>query len=193
VLSWEDSGVHFRFEAAAELIRALPRRSPERTAVFSQALDAYSRRGDDQSVSTGPTGMAGLVMLFANELPPEIVLDAIVKILRNAKEQAEQPSKNSHITFAGHAGTASLSSSYQCRLFQILFALRELDPPKARGCCATTPTCRICSNGFPMEFGRCSRNVVQRMDRNQRTRKMLVFTERRFRWVTAIQHPYLLE
>ena len=131
LITWEDSEGHYPYDCAGEMIRALPRRSPERTAVFSQALDAYSRQGDSPYFSTEPNGMTGLVVQFAHEMPPEIVLEAVDKILRNAKEQGEDPHKNLHITFSGRGGTASLSSNYRYQLFELLPALRELDPPKA--------------------------------------------------------------
>jgi hypothetical protein len=147
IISLADQG-EYPYESAMDLIFALPTGSPERVAIFSEAVNAYRVQSEDMAFGTGYSGLPGMVVRFWRDVPPEMAEDAIDEILARAKKTDEGP-VSPHLTFAGPAGSIALNSQYQYRLFQLLPILEELDQSKAESLLRDNPDLRPMLNQFP--------------------------------------------
>jgi len=117
---------HYPFFAAAELLNAMgPDRSADRMSIFSQALSNFEQHGSSGFDTRGDFGM--FIERTWNHVPPAVVLEAIDKLLEEAK------SKESHerLSMATDKGSVSLNSQYEMRIFQLLPVLEDLDKDKA--------------------------------------------------------------
>jgi hypothetical protein len=124
----------FPYQAAATLMLYLPEgRDGERQEIFSEALAGYL-------ASTEPEGLhfeglhfediGTLVVRFGDKLPPAVILEATDRILDHAKEETEA-GPAVPFNFGSSHGSASFSSIYELRLFQLLPVIQNLDPSKA--------------------------------------------------------------
>lgn len=113
--------------AARDIMMALPpERRDDQARVFSLTLSAFRRSG-----ATYDFGMVDdfpdLTVRFWQELPSELVLEAVDEVLTQTKKANRQrairaTTTDDHLEFA---------STYQYRLFQFLPILDRLDPAKA--------------------------------------------------------------
>ena len=140
---------NYPYSAVMELMIALPRTAnTERTAIFSEALDAYKRQGESRSYGTMYDGLPGMVMRHWRDLPPELAEDAIDQILAAAKDITDSPK----LTISGAPGTVALSSQYEYRLFQLLPILEQLDEPKAERLLSDNPSLAAMIDRFPQGY-----------------------------------------
>jgi hypothetical protein len=116
----------YPFGAAGDLFLALgPERSADQITIFDQALNNFEQHGSKNGFGTDD--LASLIERTWTKLPPTLVIEAVDKMLDEAK------SKESHASFSMSTdkGSVNLSSAYQQRLFQLLPILQELDKDKA--------------------------------------------------------------
>jgi hypothetical protein len=116
---------NYPFGAAAELLTALgPEQSADRMSIFNQALNNF----EQHAASTSPGDDIGnFIERTWKDVHPELVLDAISKVLEAAKERSSQ----SHYSMSSAKGSVVLNSDYALRLFELLPVLEELDKGKA--------------------------------------------------------------
>ena len=115
----------YPFGAAADLLLAMgPERAANRMEVFNEALNNFEQHGTKMM---GPDDVGTFVEKTWNHVPAGIVLEAIDKMLDEAKSKESQ----SHLSMTSDKGTVNLDSTYELRLFQLLPVLQELDKDKA--------------------------------------------------------------
>jgi hypothetical protein len=116
----------YPYDAASDLLLAMgPEQAADRMTVFGQALNNFEQHGTANGI--GMEDLGTLIERTWKELPPSVVLEAINKMLEEAK------SKESHSRFsiASEKGSVNLNSTYELRLFQLLPVLDELDKDRA--------------------------------------------------------------
>jgi len=115
----------YPFQEAAKLIEAFQmENSSDKLAIFLQALNNFEQNG-----STGAVGTADFATMISEvweQLPSRVILEAIDKILDDAKSNGE--SDDMHTTMSKDGRSVSLDSLYQLRLFQLLPVVQQLDP-----------------------------------------------------------------
>lgn len=115
----------YPYDAATTLLAALPpEQSGDRLIVFNEALTNFEQNGTIPGSRTAD--FATLIEQIWRQLPPPLVLEAIDKVLEEAKDQ---PDKLITATFNNQLLT--MNSSYELRLFQLLPILQELDKSRA--------------------------------------------------------------
>ena len=118
----------YPFGAAADLLLAMGTdRAANRMEVFNQALNNFEQHGTKNMM--GPDDMGTFVENTWTRVPPGIVMEAIEKMLDEAKSKES----HSHLSMASEKGSVNLNSTYELRLFQLLPVLQELDKDKAEG------------------------------------------------------------
>lgn len=126
LLSQDADSEQYPFDAAADLILAMgPEQSADRMTVFNQALNNFAQHGTTNGIGIGDLGT--LVERTWARIPPSVVLEAIDKMV----EEAKSKESHSHLSMASDKGIVSLNSTYELRLFQLLPVLEELDKDKA--------------------------------------------------------------
>jgi hypothetical protein len=117
----------YPYGAATDLMVALPdERAADRLTIFGQALNNFEQNGT--SGAMGGQDIGTLIVRCWNHLPPGLVLEAIGKVLDEAKSDKGPPLQMSMTT---EQGSISLNSTYELRLFQLLPVLEELDKETA--------------------------------------------------------------
>jgi hypothetical protein len=121
---------NYPFETAADLFLALPKESPDRMALFSQAQQNFANRN---TVRGGfpQNEFAGMVLRIWRQLPPPTVLSAVDDVLQEGKDK-EDKSDSFHVRYLTKDGSVSFNSPYQLRVFQMLPILDELDHERAQ-------------------------------------------------------------
>lgn len=118
----------YPYPVATTLILDFPKdQSAECQRVFSQAFANFNQYGTTGIIGTQDFG--ALILQTAKRLPPPLVLEAIDKMLDEAKSNERM--KNLHMTLGSKSNDASLNSLYEVRLFQLLPVLEQLDSSKA--------------------------------------------------------------
>jgi hypothetical protein len=117
----------YPFDAAAELVTALgAEHSADRMSIFNQALNNFEQHATESSFG-GADDIGSFIETTWKDVPPELVVEAVDKILEAAKEGGSQ----SHYSMSSAKGSVVLNSEYALRLFQLLPILEELDNDKA--------------------------------------------------------------
>lgn len=115
----------YPFSAAADLLLAMgPDKAANRMEVFNQTLNNFVQHGTRNMM--GPDDMGTFVEKTWNHVPAGIVMEAIDKIL----DEARSKESHSHLSMATEKGSVNLNSTYELRLFQLLPVLQELDKDK---------------------------------------------------------------
>ena len=122
-------GSDYPFEAATKLVKALPKGdSSNRLTIFTQAENNFEQHGSKEALFSADFG--NMITEVWEQLPANVVLGAIDKILGEAKEHKE--TDQMQVSLAAKGGdSANLKSMYEVRLFQMLPILRELDSERA--------------------------------------------------------------
>jgi hypothetical protein len=116
----------YPFGGAAKLVSAFgPEHSADRISIFNQALTNFEQHAT--GTSFGGYDIGTFIEHTWNDVPSELALEAISKVLDAAKESDSQ----SHFSMSSAKGTVILNSDYALRLFQLLPILEELDKDKA--------------------------------------------------------------
>ena len=116
----------YPYDAAGDLMLAMgPEQSADRMAIFNQALSNFQQHATANGI--GMQDLGTLLERTWSELPPSVVLEAIDKMLDEAKSKES----HSHLSMTSEKGSVNLNSTYELRLFQLLPVLEELDKDKA--------------------------------------------------------------
>lgn len=107
---------------ARDLLIALPRQE-DRDRVFMLVLNAYAQTRHRQVGTGSPDDLGTLVVRCWRKLTPSLVQQAIDELLKQAKD-------GDSIVMKSPQGTVTFTS-YEFRLFQILPALKAIDPDRA--------------------------------------------------------------
>jgi hypothetical protein len=119
---------NYPYPIATTLILSFPKdQSAECQRVFGEAFANFNQYGTSGIIGTQDFG--ALILQTANRLPPQLVLEAIDKVLDEAK--SNEFMKNMHLTIGSKSNDVSLTSLYQLRLFQLLPVLQQVDPSQA--------------------------------------------------------------
>ncbi len=114
------------YGATARIMTALPpERSGDRLQLFTAAFASY-RDHEHKNVSVGGSDFASVVLKFWQQLPRNLVHDAITELLKQAEKQT-----NASISMSSDQGAASFNSYYDYRLFQLLPVLKQIDESEA--------------------------------------------------------------
>ena len=129
----DDQG-SFPYRDAIRVIDALPpEREGDRQAIFSEALDSFTRHSSELYPMDGD--FAIMVLRFAEKLPGSLVVQAIDQLLDRAKSadevQRNNGEQNLRVGISANKGDAYFASSYEFRLFQLMPVLEHLDPTRA--------------------------------------------------------------
>jgi hypothetical protein len=123
-----DEDGYFCYSCATTLMGALPQKSPERSQVFSQAVEAYSRHPDEKYPTSNDFAM--MVLSSWQDILPSLVLGALDQILDRAKA-ADQQEGNTRVGISSAKDDAYFSSVYQFRLYQLMPVFEQLDQSRA--------------------------------------------------------------
>jgi hypothetical protein len=116
----------YPFGTAADLLAALgAEHSADRMSIFNQALNNFEQHATEASF--GGADIGTFIERTWKDIPSGLVLEAIGKVLDEAKERGSQ----SHYLMSSAKGSVVLNSAYALRLFQLLPILEELDMDKA--------------------------------------------------------------
>jgi hypothetical protein len=116
----------YPFGTAADLLTALgAEHSADRMSIFNQALNNFEQHATETSF--GGDDIGTFIERTWKDIPSGLVLEAIGKVLDEAKERGSQ----SHYSMSSAKGSVVLNSAYALRLFQLLPILEELDKDKA--------------------------------------------------------------
>lgn len=120
--------LNYPYGIATTLILDFPKdQSAECQRVFDQAFTNFNQYGTSGIIGTQDFG--SLILQTANRLPPPLVLEAIDKVLDEAK--SNEGMKNLHMTIGSKSNDVSLNSLYELRLFQLLPVLQQIDSSQA--------------------------------------------------------------
>lgn len=112
----------FPYDLATPLMLHLPgSKAADRQMLFSLALASY-REHSHKQLTVGGEDFTRMVVRFWEELPPQLVLEAIDEILKQAKD-----AQSGSISFSSPKGSAAFSSLYEARMFEFVPIIRDLD------------------------------------------------------------------
>jgi hypothetical protein len=125
----------FPYDTAASVMEKLTKdQSAEFERLFASALTSYKQHSDrskqGRTMTFPSTDLGLLVVRFGDRLPANLVKAAILEIL-DQMQAAEKGSNPMQVSMGTANGAASFSSYYQYRLFELLPALRRVDPEEA--------------------------------------------------------------
>lgn len=118
----------YPFETAGNLFLAMPKESPDRMTLFSQAQQNFEQFHSGQGFQGD---FPSMLLRIWRQLPPPTVLSAVDDILQEGKDRDEKP-ESFHISFVTDNGSVSFNSAYQLLLFEMLPILDELDHERAQ-------------------------------------------------------------
>ncbi|MBI2682468.1 MAG: hypothetical protein HYX26_04500 [Acidobacteriales bacterium] len=119
----------FPFDSVSQLLIQLPEeRAGEKNQIFAQAL-AFTRAHPAKPGAFSSEDLGSFVVRFFGILPKNMVLEAIDELLDQA--QAGDEKRKPIISISGNDKGVSFRSMYEYRLFQVLPAVRALDPSRA--------------------------------------------------------------
>ncbi len=117
----------YPYHAATDFMVGLPEdRMADRLTIFSEALANFEQNGGSGAVGTDDIGT--LIESCWKHLPPGLVMEAIDKVLNEAKSDKAE---HLHMSMTTGKGSIALDSAYELRLFQLLPVLEELDKSRA--------------------------------------------------------------
>lgn len=122
-------GASYPYSQAIQVISELP--ADDRDAkdrILAQALTIYKQKNDRYAVGTEDLGT--MIVRFRKDFSPGLVLEAIDTLLDSAREESAEDF-HMEVSVKSKSGALSFGSLYQYRLFQLLPALRDLDPQRA--------------------------------------------------------------
>jgi len=123
----------FPYGAGADILRDLPaQEQAKQQQMFVTALASY-REHKHPGMTFGSGDFAAMITGFYRQLAPDVVKEAIFEVLKQAQAPAEegQGREPQQISIASAQGSVAMGSMYEYRLFQLLPALRAVDPDEA--------------------------------------------------------------
>lgn len=121
----------FPYGDADRILPKMPQNSrSEKQALFARALASYKNHQHDAILPGNDFGV--LLTHIWKDIDKATVRDGIDYMLQEARKQAESGQNSMQITVTSAKGSASVGSSYEYRLFQLIPVLREIDPSTAK-------------------------------------------------------------
>jgi hypothetical protein len=123
----------FPYGAGAAIMRELPaEKQSELQQMFVTALASY-REHKFSGMTLGAGDFPAMISAFYKQLSPDLVKEAIFEVLKKAQAPAEEgkPMEPEQVSIASAQGSVAMASMYEYRLFQLLPALRAVDPDEA--------------------------------------------------------------
>ena len=121
------------YGAASKIMEEMkPEQGAEKQQLFTAALASYQNNDHSQMMVGGD--FPDMIVRFSKDLPAGLVhqaIDAVLDSTRQAAEKQGQSSQPMLISIASAQGAVQMNSLYQYRLFQLLPALRPIDPEEA--------------------------------------------------------------
>ncbi len=129
----------YPYEQANQLLALPAERAGDRLAIFTQALRHFDQ-DHRRSWTVGSDDLGTMIVRFWRQLPVPSVLDAVDKLLREAKPRGT--TDGMQFTMSSGSNDVSFGSTYEYRLFQLLPVLRELEPMHAEDLLRENPKLR---------------------------------------------------
>jgi hypothetical protein len=130
--------------------------------IFNQALSNFEQHASNNG---GQDDMAFFLRRTWNHVPPALAMEAIDKMLEDAKSSAS----HSRISMTTEKGSIDLSSEYQQQLFQLLPILQELDKGRAESILRDNAETRAQLAKYPKGMNSLSSTAVYRLTPQQTT------------------------
>ena len=121
----------FPYNAGAEMMRELPKeKRGDLQQMFTTALESYKNH-KHEGITFGTGDFPSMIVEFQPQLSPDLVKQAIAEVLRQAQDPEQGNNEPQNIQVASAQGSVAMSSMYDYRLFQLMPALRAVDPDEA--------------------------------------------------------------
>jgi hypothetical protein len=121
----------FPYGVGTEMMRELPKeRHGELQQMFTTALESY-RNHKHEGVTFGSGDFPAMILEFYPQLSPDLVKQAIAEVLAQAQDPEQGNNEPQSIQVASAQGSVAMGSMYDYRLFQLMPALRAVDPDEA--------------------------------------------------------------
>lgn len=125
----------FPYGAAQRVLAAMPdeERSTQLPQLFNMAFASFRDHPNKNGMMFSRGDFASFVQSFWKQLPRDQVKAAVHEILKQAENagQGDGARGATPVSFSSEKGSASFSSAYQYRLFQMLPVLRAVDEDEA--------------------------------------------------------------
>lgn len=122
----------FPYGVAAEMMRELPKEKhgDVQQQMFTTALESYKNH-KHEGMTFGTGDFSSMIVEFQPQLSPDLVKQAITEVLRQANDPEQGTNEPQSIQVASAQGSVAMASMYDYRLFQLMPALRAVDPDEA--------------------------------------------------------------
>ena len=121
----------FPYGVGTEMMRELPKEQHgELQQMFTTALESY-RNHKHEGVTFGSGDFPAMILEFYPQLSPDLVKQAIAEVLAQAQDPEQGNNEPQTIQVASAQGSVAMESMYDYRLFQLMPALRAVDPDEA--------------------------------------------------------------
>jgi hypothetical protein len=123
------------------IIRKLPEGDPQRAALFSAALSAYTVKPD--------RGFHDMLMRYHKELPPGMAQTAVGRIVSTILDRKDDGGNYQPRTYASAKGTVSFTNRQDSELFDFMPLVREVGPKRYEELVANRVELRSALGFFP--------------------------------------------
>jgi hypothetical protein len=125
----------------SHIIRKLPEGDPQRAALFSAALSAYTVKPD--------RSFHDMLMRYRKELPPGMAQAAVQRIVSTILDRKDEDDNYQPQTYASAKGTVAFTSRQDSELFDVMPLVREIDPKRYEELVANRVELRSALQLFP--------------------------------------------
>lgn len=123
------------YGAASRVMEKMtPEQAADKQQMFTAAMGSYRDHDHSEGTGFGQGDFGDMILEFQKDLPPSLIHQAIDVVLESARKAADKQAKDNSpmvISIASADGAVQLNSTYTYRLFQLLPALKAIDPDEA--------------------------------------------------------------
>jgi hypothetical protein len=135
------------YSAVGRVLYELKPGSPERQQIFANALNAFLAHQQSTPI-IGPDDFGTVTVEFHKSLPSALVMQAVDALLEQAR-RAGKDELQQHIAVSSAKGAVQFNSAYDYRLFQLLPAIRDIDPGRADALLKVNQSTRMIAGRYP--------------------------------------------
>ena len=135
------------YNAIGRVLYELKPGTPERQQIFANALNAFLTHQQNTPI-IGPDDFGTVVVEFHKSLPPDIVMQAVDALLDQAR-RVQKDELQQHVALSSSRGAVQFNSAYDYRLFQLLPAIRDIDPGRADALLKQNQSTRMLAAKYP--------------------------------------------
>lgn len=117
------------YGSAISLMKGMKDRPDQVRSLFVSSLSSYENHAEQQGFSM-MADFADMIVTFHDQIPNQIVMQAIDDVLQQAKQKDESGSKM-NLSMSSSKGAVQFRSTYEFRLFQLGPIVRQIDPARA--------------------------------------------------------------